>query len=465
MNRAWLRAVSVAAAAAISCGPGDHARVGLNGLFGRGAAGKTAPSQAHDQNADGTSSEPNAAAERPSSGPTQAAGNAAGVPRVGGGAGAGLSAVTAGRGAASLEGSAAIGVSSGDAGHGAAAGSIGAQGRSDAGPSGSCESGYVAVAGACVCDLNGTFAFHGHAQVSLASTGPVEALNDTIDLWGIAHNVYDAAGNLSLTLSACGQTTPDICAAAQAPVLPNAEAYAQYVPVEVWDDHGAQTALQFSLPAALPGTPFDTPSIAELFGVTLSNPLGAWPTTRKDVEGGSEFDGSAVNGAHWLDSDGDGELGMTIKVVPPGGVAASATGGPPQSYAATSTKCPRSDAKAARSPYAYLPLPQGLGVKRIKRLYSAQRVALEFHGTFTTCDRASGMLTGPKGGALRMDTLIGGCAIVNGSAESACTAGLLDMTDGGGGATAGLQLGSGSFVLVRVADALSCAQVRAMNLE
>jgi hypothetical protein len=55
--------------------------------------------------------------------------------------------------------------------------------------------------------------------------------------------------------------------------------------------------------------------------------------------------------------------------------------------------------------------------------------------------------------------------MVNGSGESACTAGLLDMADTGGGATAGLELGSGSFVLARVADAVTCAQVRAMNLQ
>jgi hypothetical protein len=366
----------------------------------------------------------------------------------------------AGNGAGSL-----AGASSANGARGATAGSGGTLASNDAGSSASCGSGYVAVAGACVCDLNGTFAFHGQVQASLASMAPVEALNDTMELWAIARNVYDANGNLALTLSACGQSTPDICTAAQAPALPNAEAYAQYVPVEVWDKRGVQTALQISLPGALPGTPFETPTLAQLFGVTLTNPLGAWPTTRKDVEGGSEFDGSAVNGAKWLDVDADGELGMTIKIVPPGGVAASATSGPPHSYAANSTACPRSDAKATRSPYAYLPLPQGLGVKRIKRLYSAQRTVMEFHGTFASCDRISGMVTGAKGGKLRSDALIGGCAMVNGSGESACTAGLLDMADTGGGATAGLELGSGSFVLARVADAVTCAQVRAMNLQ
>jgi hypothetical protein len=468
MKRAWLRAFSVAAALAISCGPGDHARAGFGDLFGRGSGGKTAPARARGEN--GADNVTNSAAGKAAAfGPTVAAGSAAGVVRVGSGAGGtdGLSAGSAGRDAGSFEGSATAGASSVDAARGATStgGSRGTAALNDAGPSASCGSGYLAVEGACVCDMNGTFAFHGRAQVSLPSMAPVEALNDTIELWGTVRQTYDGDGNLGLMLSACGQTTPDICVAAQAPVLPNAEAYAQYVPVEVWDKHGTQAALQIGLPGALPGTPFETPTLAELFGVTLANPLGAWPTTRKDVEGGSEFDGSAVNGAHWLDIDGDGELGMSIKLVPPGGVAAAATSGPPHSYAATSTKCPRSDPQAARSPYAYLPLPQGLGVKRIKRLYSAQRIALEFHGTLASCDRVSGMLTGANGGALHMDSLIGGCAIVNGSGESTCTAALLDMTDSGGGAAAGLQLGSGSFVLARVADAVTCAQVRAMNLE
>jgi hypothetical protein len=460
MNRAWHRAISLCAAALFACGPGDHEMPGFNSLFGGGAAGKKAVVQRPADT--GSDDGANLAVDGIGAAGQPGDSGVSGSVRVGNGTG-GVAAP--GPGAAGVgTGSAAAGTGASHAPTGTAtAGTSSASGNP--GAASACEPGHVSVAGQCVCDLNGTFAFHGTAPVTLASMASVEALNDTMDLWGIVRQVYDADGKLGLTLHACGQTTPDICTAAQAPVLPTAEAYAQYVPVEVWDKDAAPAVAQMSLPGALPGAAFDTPTLAELFGVTLANPLGAWPTTRKDIEGGSEFDGSAVNGAHWADIDGDGQLGMSVKLVPPGGAPATPTSGPPHSYAATSSKCPRTDPQAARSAYAYLPLPQGLGVKRIKRLYSAQRVTLEFHGTLSTCDRLSGTLTGAKAGALRMDALIGGCAMVNGSGESACTSTQLDMTDSGGGATAGLTLGTGKFAFARVADSVTCAEVRAMNLE
>jgi hypothetical protein len=331
-----------------------------------------------------------------------------------------------------------------------------------------CDAGYIDVAGQCVCDMNGTFALHSKTPVSLPSTPPLEALTDAIDLWGVVVQQYDAEGNLEISLNSCGQTTPDICAAAQAPVLPSAEAYGEYVPVELWETATPPAVAQMSLPDALPGSAFATPTLAQVLGITLTNPLGAWPTTRKNIEGGPDFGGSATNGARWMDIDGDGKPGMTMKVVGPGGVPAGAASGPPFSYGATSSKCPRSDRQAPRSSYAYLPLPQGLGVKRIKGLYSAQRVRLEFHGALETCDRISGMLTGPKAAKLQLDAVLGGCTMVSGSGESACPSSLLDSAESsgsGGAATGGLEMGAGSFVLARIPDGTTCAQVRAMNLD
>jgi hypothetical protein len=294
---------------------------------------------------------------------------------------------------------------------------------------------------------------------------PIEALNDTMDLWGIVQLEYAADGNLAVALISCGQTTPDICAAAQAPILPTAEAYAQYIPVEVWDHSSARALAQMSLPGALPGAAFATPALAQVYGVTLTNPLGAWPATRKDIEGGPDYDGSALNGARWVDIDSDGKLGVTIKVVGPGGASATATSGPPRSYGATSSACPRSDARAARTAYAYVPLPQGLGVKRIKGFHSAQRLTVEFHGALESCDRISGQLTGAGAGKLQQDGLIGGCTIADGSGEAACSSALLDSAESGAGATSLLELTAGRFVLARSQADVSCAQVRAMTLD
>jgi len=468
MDRAWLRAVVIVCAEVmIGCGAGDHENANLKYLFGRATGGSKAPSQSSAGADVGAVASP-----VPSLGASAPTASAAAVS--GGVAGAdALWSATAGNGVGRGQGQGPAGGANASASTTGVAGATQATAGSDAMPfaagnaamTGACNPGYLTVAGQCVCDLNGTFAYHGRAQATLQGTAPVESLNETIELWGIVHHQYDVQGNLGLTLSACGQTTPDICTAAQPPLLPTAEAYAQYVPVGLWDKPITPAALRMSLPGAVPGAPFASPAMAQLFGVTLADPLGAWPGTRKDVEGGTDFDGSAVNGAQWVDVDGDGQLGLTTMVVPPGGVAANATNGPLQSYGATSTACPRTDPGAARSSYAYLPMPQGLGVKRLKRLYAAQRVILEFHGTLDTCDRISGMLTGPNGGKLQMNALFGGCALVNGSGESACGAALLDAVDSGGGATMAQELGSGSFVLTRVKDDVTCAEVRAMKVD
>jgi len=335
----------------------------------------------------------------------------------------------------------------------------------DAGSDVKCEQGYVAVGGACTCELSGTFAFQGIAPVSLVGSGPVEALDDTIQLWGIARHDYDAQAGLSLTLSWCGQTTPDICASAQPPALPSPEAYGQFIPLESWTRASTSVTAELPLAHALPGEPFITPTIVQLFGISLADPFGAWPTTRKDIEGSPNYDGSSVNGAQWLDSDDDGKLGLSTIIVPPGGLQGTATAGPPGGYTAESSACPRDQPRAARSRYMYIPFPQGLGVERIAALYMAQRLALELSGVVESCDRITGVLTGPSGADIRLDGVLGGCSTINGSAQEDCSASLLSTAESGGGATSlGLNFGIGDFVLTRADTDTTCADVRALPL-
>ena len=452
----WLRTLCAACALAVlGCGPGDHETSSFVNLFRRaGAGGNAAATRA--ASAAGIGVQPNLNAPGPAPAPSTApapiptpevAGQMAGASEapnpITANVTAGVTAITP------MAGSSAPAPPPVD--------------PSKAGP---CSPGQVAIAGQCVCDLNGVFAFHGRSQVMLTGMAPLEGLTDASEQWGVVRQRYDAQGTLELALSACGQTSVDICVGAQPPVITAAEAYAQYVPVETWDKAFAPAKARVSFPNALPGARFATPAIAQLFGIALTDPLGAWPMTRRDIEGSTEFDGSGVNGARWLDVDADGQLGMTVAVVAPGGVVAAANSGPIQSYGATSSKCPRSNPQAARSPYAYLPLPQGLGVKRIKRFYSAQRVMLEFHGTLDTCDKVSGTLTGAGAGQLSAEVLFGGCALVNGASESACTSALLDVAEtSGGGSATGLELTGGTFVLVRVRDDVTCSQVRAMKFD
>jgi hypothetical protein len=331
---------------------------------------------------------------------------------------------------------------------------------------GGCESGFVELDGQCVCDAAGTFALHASLPVSMKGTAPIESLNDSVDLWAIVHQQLDAAGTLRFAIRACGQTSPDICVAAQAPVIPSPEAFAQFIPVEVWErPDNLETRVQFSFEGGVAGADFVTPPLAFLYGIALDDALGSWPSSRKDVAGGADFDGSAINAARWVDIDGDGKPGLTIKVVGPSGAPATPTSGPPRAYAATSSVCPRSNAQAARSPYAYLPFAQGIGVKRIKALYSGQRLIAELHGALESCDRASGELTGVDGGKLELDAVLGGCSMVNGAGESDCSASLLDSAAGmaGGSPSGSLSFGEGTFVLERVADQATCADVRALN--
>lgn len=465
MNRTVLRLVSLFAIAVTGCGPGDHANgAGLSGFFGAGAAGKGADS---------------GAAEDPDGDRDATSGGASGTraPAAAGGANgnrpitAGGSRPTPTSADAPSAGGAAGEETPSDGAAGTPADSTTPPERepppsTDPETGASCMPGYVSIAGECVCDMNGSFAFHGRTAVSLRGSAPIESLNDTIDVWGIVRLTYDAAGRLELSLTSCGQTTPDICAGAQPPVLPTAEAYAQYVPVEAWDKSPTPVVVQMSFPDAVPGAVFAPPSFVQLFGIALADPLGRWPATRTDVEGSADFDGSAVNGARWVDMDADGELGLTLEIVGPGGATATATSGPPRSYGTTSAACPRTNKQAARSPYAYVPMPQGLGVKRIKRMHTAQRSTFELHGQLESCDRISGELTGANGGKATTDALFGGCVAVNGSGESACSPALLDTAESGGaGTTVGLDSGAGDFVLVRVVADATCAEVRALAFE
>lgn len=325
------------------------------------------------------------------------------------------------------------------------------------GSSAACKPGELNVANRCVCDLNGAFALVATLPVALPAMGPVEALRDAIQLWGLVKLTYDAQGLLSLNLHTCGSVDPDICTAAQPPLVPSAEAYAQFVSTQTWDMPATSASnAQLSLPLAVAGAQFDTPTLAELHGIELTDPFGPWPTSHRNVEGDPSFDGTQVNGARWDDLDRDGHIGMTVRLVAPGGVRATQAWGPPRDYGSTSAACPRENAAAPRSSYAYLPVPQGLGVKRIAAIHVAERLLLEMHGQIESCDLVRGTLTGPNAGNVGTDLLVGGCAEVSAN----CSSALVDAVTSGGGASAERGLETGDFTLTRAPPDADCAWVR-----
>ena len=463
----WHAALAAALLLA-ACGPGDHARSAeLNRFFGAGAAGTAMNSQAAKP------AETEEQSVIPSSGSTPprnaSAGAKAPVVQMPG-TQLGASSASAAGGMVATGGSTAMPAANSGGGGASASKPSMPDATKPPAPAAAgnsavmmCPAGQMAVGTQCVCDLNGSFALHASIPVSSAAMGPVEALNGTMHVWSLLRQQYDASGNLSMSMSVCGQTSPDLCASAQPPVLSAPEAYGQYIPVEAWNRASeAPASAQLSIASPLPGAAIDTPPLAQLFGISLSNPLGPWPASFKDVQGSGAFDGSATNGAAWVDTDADGKSGVTLRIVGAGGAMGNGASGPMQSYGSTSAECPRTNAQSARSPYAYLPLAQGLGVKRIKALYTAQRIAFELHGLLDSCDQASGAVTGGNGGALAFHALIGGCSMVSGSGETDCTQAVIDTASANGGVS-GLKLGTGSFTWTRLPAEATCAEVRAMR--
>jgi hypothetical protein len=327
----------------------------------------------------------------------------------------------------------------------------------------SCAAGYVAIGNTCVCDMGGLFAARTRLVQTWSDLANLEDGTQNVDSWGLERHVYDAQGNLQIEMTSCGGQSADICGTGAPLVQP--EAYGQYLPIDIWNKPSIPvTRVQLSLPNALPNQPFKTPLIAALLGMTLTDPLGPWPASRQNVQGGTVTSPTAVNGARWVDADDDGFLGVTSFAVPPGGVQADGVAPDPlTSYAATSSVCPRSNPSAPRLSYNYPPAPENLSLQRIKRVYVASRVLSSFDGQINSCDRVSGSLVGPDNGRVQLDARIAGCVRVSGSSETACGNGVLDFLDNDEAQDQRVE--SGSFVIQRVPQGTTCAQVRALSFD
>jgi hypothetical protein len=300
-----------------------------------------------------------------------------------------------------------------------------------------CATGYRVQRNSCVCDLTGTFAMRSRLDLSWSDDSAlIEPGSDSVYEYAIVHLRYDADGNLHLEQTPCGAGLFDLCGLGVAPTLA-AEAYAQYVPLSAWDKASMpRVSARAQAPEGLPGTPFTSEVIAQLHGISLSDPRGQWPTSMRDVAGTPAFDGTAVNGARWLDHDDDGFVGLTSYVVPPGGIpassAATAAAAPPRSYGATSAVCPREG--GTHTPYNYWPVLDGSQGSaqplRVKRYFAASRVQLAFRGTLTGCDKIEGALVGPDDQPITQDSRVGGCIRTHTDGETACPTSAVEWLDG-----------------------------------
>lgn len=325
-----------------------------------------------------------------------------------------------------------------------------------------CAAGYMAVGGQCVCDLNGTFAVRTRFDQSWPAADTFEAGSDSAYEWSIERHMYDANGVLTAELVNCGDSNFDLCGQGLAGLIP-AEAYSQYVPASVVHRSIMSPGLvQLNLPAPLPKSKFEVPIEASIDGISLADPAGAWPSSRKDIQGSDNFSGTAVNDARWVDSDGDAFAGSTAYTVGPNGAPADGSATAPVfAYATHSPVCPRSNPNAARLPYNYPPAPDGLSIRRVKRVFSASRVISGLDGTFDSCDGISGVINGPDDGKPHFDSRIAGCLRDNGSDDVACSSSIVDSLDDA--AQFQNKVDATSFVMKRVADGITCDQVLALT--
>jgi hypothetical protein len=293
-----------------------------------------------------------------------------------------------------------------------------------------CPAGTRSLGGTCACDLSGDFGLRQRIDVSWSNIDQIEDGTAFTYSYQNVHMTYDDAGKLTMTLSDCGGTTFDLCDVPVRPLL-GPEAYGQYFPVEIWDlPSMSRTTVSFDLPNAKPGTPFNTGIFATLSGLSLTDPLGPFPTKWQDIAGSPSFSGNAVNGAAWLDVDNDGDLGLTTYAVPPGGISRDGVAPEPQrDFGSNSMDCPR-NSNGDRYPYAWVPATTGgLSVVRVKRLMGATRSTLAFNGAITSCNQLDGDITGPDDNKLKIEGRVGNCVQVNGNGESGCSSALVDFFD------------------------------------
>jgi hypothetical protein len=328
-----------------------------------------------------------------------------------------------------------------------------------------CGEGTRPTGGKCGCDLAGTFAVRTLSTIGWKDIDQfLEDGDVTAYTYVLQKQTYDADGTLQAEVLECGGTSFDLCSVPFPPFL-GAEAYGQWVPQSIWGSEFMPRAkFSVALSDTSPGAAFKTAEFAIVNGIKLDDPMGEWPSDRRQVGGAPDSEGTPVNGASWLDPDNDGLIGTTTYGVGPGGEQIDGQfPDPPQAYGNESTECPRLN-DGARSAYAYPPaLPNGsLSVQRIKRFYGATRATLAYDGKIDTCNALSGNISGPDNGQFKMDARVGGCVRVNGSGESACAAGAIDFLD----QQPQTQKPSNvSFKMIRVPDGATCRDVQTANYD
>ena len=306
-----------------------------------------------------------------------------------------------------------------------------------------CATGYRSVptptGPTCVCDLSGTYALSvktmvgwdavvvlGIKAIEESPPGGVETYR-----WALRYQTVDTNGQVTVKTYACGGTAPDACDMAYG------YAHAQYQPNHIWGKskiNAGTTPVTVSSLGVIPGGSYVEGNIAQLLGITLTDPFGAWPACRACVGveagqscscGGTNY--TVTNKATWVDVDDDGNLGITNLHVPRLGVSIDGVQpDPPYAYSEPSA-CPRVATPHGTFGYQEWPGTVGLSTFRTNRFFVGTRMTSGLASTsITFANNAcaiAGNVTGPNSGKTRVEQRTQGCETCSGANSNACDPG------------------------------------------
>jgi hypothetical protein len=192
-----------------------------------------------------------------------------------------------------------------------------------------------------VCGLDGTFVLTTTTFLAWDEVlGVIEASGNAGAAsysWALRQQTTQPDGSLTVQTIPCGGTSPPLCN------LQSRRAHALYTPTQSLGKPGMVCPIPsmctngvptFSVPLSgvRPGGSYVEPQIANVLGIRLTDPAGAWPASNT----------STTNGATPVDSDEDGTVGVRQLAVLSGGELIDGAGDddPAFNYGATSV-CPR----------------------------------------------------------------------------------------------------------------------------
>jgi hypothetical protein len=250
--------------------------------------------------------------------------------------------------------------------------------------------------------------------------------------WSLRHHKIETNGSLTVQTVSCGGTAPDFCD------VFTSSAHAQYQSNQMWGKSKVVLGTKpvtASLLGVVPGGTYSEPPTAQLLGIALEDPLGAWPPCRACVGvaagstcscGGTTH--TVTNRATWVDADDDGAAGITNYHIPRGGLGIDGTNpDPPYAYTEP-TACPR--LRSPQGSYNYQEWPGAVGLTqfRTNRWSVGQRTTSAIASTSITLANSqcviAGNVTGPgTGNTAKVDLRIEGCEICAASSSNACVPG------------------------------------------